>query len=410
MHSARTDQEELCNEKLLFLFNARHGLAPYSHAFVETMMDAQILSGFISAMLSFMQEAWGSRQSHWKTEYGSDSTLIVEVGDWIVGVLAVSRVTAELRSKVRRIVREFEDSFQFLRDADSITGGVFDEFDGLVRREFVSERLSGRSILTKRGDWVLRTHGTKGQSVSEDVASLLTAAKDGSTIAEIASAMNMSTTQVVEGASRAVWQGLAGFIYLPSDKDILSLSEGSSSVILARNNPLGLSAETIMLLSRLDGRTDIVALLQDVTPKKRDVVLTEVGSLLNRGYVQRESIERIALLMSECIVSLLLRSSAKLIGFTAARSYLTKAISRGSSAHPWIGRVTADGDLRVRSRLDDTMSPTDTDDIRAALAFAQQDITEQIMKNLGQEKGEEIVLDAQQTCYRIWSELIDGSS
>ncbi len=140
---------DLSNEKILILFNIRHGLAPYSHTFTRSYIDEQVLAGFISAMLSFMEETTGSQCSHLQTEYGPDSTLIAEIGEWVVGVLIVNRVTSDLRSKLRRVVKQFEAEYAFLKDIDTITGKIYSEFDRSVRQAFVDERISERQSFSR---------------------------------------------------------------------------------------------------------------------------------------------------------------------------------------------------------------------------------------------------------------------
>ncbi|MHA1575739.1 MAG: hypothetical protein ACTSU3_00120, partial [Candidatus Thorarchaeota archaeon] len=141
------------NEKLVMIINKNSGLAPYSHEFSKSNLDPQVISGFISAMTSFMGTVTGEKQSYWKTVYGSDSVILVENGEWTVGVLVTSRETSEGRSKLRRVVYEFEDYFAVLKDADGIEGSAFREFDQYVRRTFVYDQITGRTLVMKRDEW-----------------------------------------------------------------------------------------------------------------------------------------------------------------------------------------------------------------------------------------------------------------
>ena len=171
--STTSDYAFISNEKVLFILNKFTGVAPYSHEFVQGNLDPQILSGFISAMSSFMGEVVGIEQTEWKTEYGSDSTLLVEGGSWAVAVLAVTRETNELRSKLRSVVREFEDSFEVLRDADGIDGQYFTEFNDFVRRVFLSDRTNQRSVILKGSDLEERMPPFDLPSISFNVTKLI---------------------------------------------------------------------------------------------------------------------------------------------------------------------------------------------------------------------------------------------
>ena len=127
------DYAKMSNEQVIFIIDKYSSMAPYAHEFVAGSADPQLLSGFIGAMSNFMEEMTGSEQIQWKTQYGSNSTFLVESGEWTLGVLSVLRETSEVRSKLRRIVVEFEDAFQALKGAEGIEGAAFKEFDKQVR-------------------------------------------------------------------------------------------------------------------------------------------------------------------------------------------------------------------------------------------------------------------------------------
>ncbi|MFX1263030.1 MAG: hypothetical protein ACFFAZ_13155, partial [Promethearchaeota archaeon] len=101
MTSPMTYDEELSNEKVLFILHRESGAALYSHEFIPGGLDPQLLSGFVSAMTSFIGTLAGGEQTQWKTEYGEDIVLLVEGGEWALGVMAISRETNEVRSKLR---------------------------------------------------------------------------------------------------------------------------------------------------------------------------------------------------------------------------------------------------------------------------------------------------------------------
>ncbi|MFW9769412.1 MAG: hypothetical protein ACFFEM_11375, partial [Candidatus Thorarchaeota archaeon] len=132
------------------IMNKDSGLAPYTHEFYIGSLDPQVISGFISAMSSFLVFVSGEEQSSWKTIYGMDTTVLVETGDWTFGVLAVSRETNEVRSKLLHVMNEFEDCFQVFKNSDGIEGSAFREFDQFVRRLFTDDKVTTRTLVMKR--------------------------------------------------------------------------------------------------------------------------------------------------------------------------------------------------------------------------------------------------------------------
>ena len=60
-------------------------------------------------MTSFIGTLAGGEQTQWKTEYGEDIVLLVEGGEWALGVMAISRETNEVRSKLRQELKRFKE-------------------------------------------------------------------------------------------------------------------------------------------------------------------------------------------------------------------------------------------------------------------------------------------------------------
>ena len=275
------------NERLLFILNQFSGVAPYSHEFVQGIQDAQVISGIVSAMTSFMGDIMGEEKTHWRTQYGTDSTLIVEGGDWALGVLVVKRETNELRSMLRRVVKEFEDCFFVLRDADGIEGGAFKEFDHFVRRTFVGDRLSKRSVILKGSNWHDTSIRLELPSWSFKISKLLSCLRDRDALADAQTIIGMGFDDTLEIVSRALWNGSINVIFVPDERDILLVSEGSSNLLLNAGNPLGLSIDTIRIVGALDGRTSLASLFRSRKPLNIETSFLELGLLINEGAIQR---------------------------------------------------------------------------------------------------------------------------
>jgi hypothetical protein len=399
------DYFNLSNEKVLFIYNKYTGMAPYSHEFILGGIDPQVLSGFVSAMSSFMGEVTGDEHSRWKTTYGSENVFLVEGGDWVAGVLAVSRETNEVRSKLRRIVEEFEESFESLKEADIIEGKLFIEFDHYVRRIFIGDRLSKYSQIYKRPEWDM-PHEYERPSIAFKVTKLLRHAKDGQDLGSVAKKAGISLEAAKDLTSRALWNNIIFVKYIPTDEDIISTSERSSSILFDKDNTLGLDSQTILVAAALDSRTPLYEFLKSLKIKQKEKVLSELGDLMNRGYIQRISIERRLLLVNECVLNEILQGCVNVIGLDIAKSYFFDAIEKGISKYPWIGRLNAARNMNVQCRLDDTMTPSDLDQMFEAIQFAILHIKKQMEKAIGKSKAEEMLLTARELCHRKWSNYL----
>lgn len=403
VESTTIDYSEISNEKVLFVLNKFTGLAPYSHEFVSGEQDPQIFAGFISAMTSFMGELAGSEQARWKTEFGSGSTLLVEVGEWTTGVLAVSRETNEGRSKLRRVVMEFEDSFKYLKHDDAIESRLFKDFDQFVRRTFLGDKLTERSIVLKKSNIYDASGQYESPSIAFKITKLLQLTTSGQSLSEIAEAQGLAMEEIEPLVSRALWKNAIYLSYVPSDNDLLSTSEKSSGILLSRENPLRNSLQVLKIITALDGRTPLKSIFEKLNLWVTSSVLLELGNLINKGYLQRASIESRLLLVNECVLSALVRACVKVRGSSDAMNYFLAGQDRGIEIHPWVGRIKVQDNMTVRCQLDETMTPEDLDSMYEAVEFLILEVAGQLSNDAGPLSAKYLLSGIRKRCRAIWS-------
>ena len=396
------------NEKLLFLLHKHSGLAPYSHSFIEESQDPQILAGFVSAMTSFMGEISGETQPHWKTVYGSDSILLVEGGEWSIGVLVAARETNEARSKLRSIVREYEDSFEILKDAEGIDGGMFRDFDKYVRRVFVDDRVTGRTQVTKKHNWRSSLGNLSLPSTAFSVSKILLGFEETESIENIAKFQKLHIKEVIEIISKAYWQGLVKLQCIPSDDDILALSEKAASIVFQKTNPLELSGSTMSVISRLDGRIPLSNLTNDIIILDQELLLAEFGILINNGFIQRISVERRLVLLNEYILSNLVSGGATKVGEREMVPIFQRIRKQGGIYHPRINRIMLADNMQVRCILEESMTPVDLDDMCDALEYFIKEMVEHLSRRYGKRTADTLIHDARKEGNRIWAPHLEN--
>lgn len=394
-------QEDTSNEKLLLILNKESGLAPYSHEFCEGFQDPQILSGFISAISSFIGEVTGKNQGHWKTVFGSDSLILVESGEWSIGVLVASKETTEIRSKLRRIVREFEDCFEYLRDIEGIQN-VFSDFDSYVRRMFVDERVTRRTVVTKNPEWRRYLSNFDLPSTAFDVTKILFGFEESTTVEQIEKAQNLQYERIIEIVSTAYWNNIVKLTYVPSDDDILNLSEKSTSILFRKSNPLGLSTSCLHTIARFDGRTPLSQFFKDEINSDKKSILNHLGFLVNRGLVQRISIENRLVLLDECMLSQLAEKGSAIIGSRKMKQYFETTKNETSHYHPRISRIILRDNMSVTCLLEDGMTPDDLDDMFDALEFFIKEIKKILSKKCGSSRTANLFEKIKNNCHRKW--------
>ncbi|MGY5861881.1 MAG: hypothetical protein RTU09_05865 [Candidatus Thorarchaeota archaeon] len=392
----------MSNEKVLFLLNRGTGVSPYSHQFMPEEIDPQILSGFISAITSFMDEASGLEKTHLQTVDSSDASFLLEGGDWIIGVLSVSRETNEARSKLRRVVREFEEQFSFLKNADSFESSVFRDFDRFVMDLFLSDRISERTLILKGWDWPQFCRSFDVPSESIGVNKLLNQAEDKQSIKEVAQSQGMSLEEAANLVSLAFWKNALYLNYLPSDNDILSLSEGSSTIIFRKENPLELSPGTVRILGSLDSRKPLSSSLKMLGSQGVERILLELGSLVNRGYLQNIPLERRLALVNECILSQFFQVCAQAMGAGKATKSLYAAIEARVVTNPWASRIRLVEGSIGHSVIDVSMTPADIDALSTAMELLTDDLEKELGGVSGQSNAESMLLSVRKHCRESW--------
>ncbi|MHA1637445.1 MAG: hypothetical protein ACTSUB_05465 [Candidatus Thorarchaeota archaeon] len=404
-----SEHAKMSNEQVLFILDKYTTLAPYSHEFVEGGADPQILSGFVSAMTNFIEEMTGSEQIHWKTVYGSGSSFLVEGGEWTYGVLSAQRETSEIRSKLRRVVVEFEDSFSALKGADAIEGGAFIDFDKFVRRVFLEDRITENSIILKGTDW--RELQTKYETPKQafDVTKFLLFAESGKSIEEIAKYQRILEIEACSLARDAMWKNAIYVKYVPSLDDIIALSEGSASILLKPENPMNLSVNTLIVITSLNGRQPLSAVTHQYDRNDLENILSELGDLINHGYIHKISIEHRLALVNECILSELAQTCNTAVGTEEAKNYIRRAQKKGIVHHPWVGRIRINDDLSIYSALDTSMTPQDLDFLYDAVQYLIAEITHEVSKDIGNEYAEETRTSIIERCHKKWERYLqDG--
>lgn len=406
MTSPMTYDEELSNEKVLFILHRESGAALYSHEFIPGGLDPQLLSGFVSAMTSFIGTLAGGEQTQWKTEYGEDIVLLVEGGEWALGVMAISRETNEVRSKLRRIVREFEENYRSFRRLDRIDVEVLSDFDKFVMRSIVLDRLSEKSVVIRNADWESVMLPIESSKVLMNVMKFLMRIKSGQTIEEITKRQSMNLTETKDVVALAYWHNAIRIIYVPTEDDMLCLSEGALSTLLSRGNPLGISPQTKKVIGALDGRSPLSHYLDMFKLKHKGPLPLELGDLVNRGYVQRISTERRLILANECVLNELLQLGKSILGSARMNEFFASTLEAGVEAHPWTVAVRNPEPLLIRCEINDSMSTMDLDYMYTAIEFLIENLTERMSKKSSVDHIGSALALAKKRCAEKWGRFL----
>lgn len=403
------NKEDIGNEKVLFLVNRDTGLAPYSYEFIDNSQDPQLLSGFVGAMTGFMGEVTGTEQSEWKTVYGLNSTLIVEGGKWIVGVLSMAHETNEARSKLRRIIREFENSFEMIKDADCIPGSAFNDFHQIVRKIFLDDRLTEQTIILKIKDKSDLFEGNELPNELFHARKFISNIKPGISIGEAAAISNISIPQAIELVSKGIWKKSIYVSYMPSNKEILAPSPGALQYIYDQQNPLKLSPHTLLIIGALNGETPLFEVVKSIGPPNESYILLELSYLVNQGYLQRITFEKRLLLVNRCILQRFLKICKENLGSKRTGEIVNSCIQKEIHSNPWFARIRLLKEMEISCSINSDMSSNELEHLTKAIDFIIQTITGELSRVEVKRDIDFKLKNAQQKCFDYWAPYLVGN-
>jgi len=390
------------NEKLLMILNMNSGLAPYSHEFQRSSLDPQILSGFISAMTSFMGLVTGKQQSSWKTVFGSDSVILVVAGKWTYGVLAVTRETNEARSMLIRVTSEFEDCFEVFKNSDGIEGSAFREFDQFARMVFVDERVTSRTLVMKRPELRTLTSLFDLPSTTYTMSKMLFNYRAELSVQEIAEFQSLPIEEVVEHVSNAFWKKAVYLKFVPADDDLLILSEGASTILFHKSNPLSLADKSVKVIALFDGRTKLLDFMKNLNHIEKKTLLDDLGNLVNRGYIQRISEEHRLILQNECILSALLSKGSLLVGRKRIIVLFDIISEDGRTQHPWINRIMITDGMQSYCIFEHNSNLDILNDIIDTLEYFIEELKQRFSRLLGRHTLDRLFHGIKTSCIKSW--------
>ncbi len=326
--------------KSLYIIKRASGVCLYHHDFGEPIFDPHLLSSFIVAMTSFFDEAALAGESKARAFEGVGYTLMVEPGEWTMGVLSVSHETAKLREKLRRIIKRFEEQFHVLKWVD-MDLAVYSRFEPAVIDEFLRDQVHPDSVIRVKRDWEYFTR-------NPDVVALLNLIPKACTVQDAAKFLELPVEVVMEIVVEALWDRAVTVQSLPKPDAIY---QATSFEDVSGSGQL--SEETARALAELDGETPLSIVAERVKTSDIRRFLEEIELLAKSHKVERVPTgQALVVLYTYSLQDFLLRL-ARVVGYELARWVFFTAREQLLRERPWLGFVELeeDVDVEVRSSL-----------------------------------------------------------
>lgn len=192
----------------IFFIHKKQGINLLSHSFSGSKLDEDLVSGFISALISFIDTLTPPTKDDKKdkiirTVDRGDFKILIEPGDVILGILFVNIEKVDVRKKLREIIEQFEGKYELKPDG-IVDVEQFETFKEIIFKKFASEiiQISDVPVMNENMREFLATHDELDllglHNISPELILLLSQIDGASDVQEIANKLECHPSEVIE--------------------------------------------------------------------------------------------------------------------------------------------------------------------------------------------------------------------
>ncbi|MDD1777224.1 MAG: hypothetical protein LUQ65_03575 [Candidatus Helarchaeota archaeon] len=284
----------------IFFIHKEHGLNLLWHSFSGSKLDADLVSGFISALISFINSLRPptgdeklKKDNLIRTVDRGDFKILVESGEYILGILFVNMEKIELRVKLREIINQFEASFDLKAWTGKIEHEQFEAFKEVIFKKFANEiiQVSDVPLLNPKMEDFLATHDELDllgeHSLSVGLIELLLRIDGTSDIQEIANRLESPVEEVIEKVGYLFESGFVTIESPVNEPDIFVLTPEAMAIFhpntYEQETMLNLfGQEGINVLFSVDGSRSVQGI-----QRKTNISIDKIKEVLRFCYKER---------------------------------------------------------------------------------------------------------------------------
>jgi len=115
------------------------------HSFIGSSLDEQMVSGFLSAISSFLNFIMPNSNSNKiiRAVDRGDFKILIEPGKEIIGLLLAKTDTPNIRRILRETIKLFEEIYEIDPAADTV---IFDPYKEIIVKKFAPEFISMNDV------------------------------------------------------------------------------------------------------------------------------------------------------------------------------------------------------------------------------------------------------------------------
>ncbi len=284
----------------IFFIHKERGLNLLQHSFSGSKLDADLVSGFISALISFInslkpptEEDKNKEEKLIRTVDRGDFKILIESGEFILGILFVNIEKSDLRIKLREIIRQFEASFDLKNWTGSIQKEQFEAFKEIIFKKFANDiiQVSDVPLLNPNIEDFLATHDELDllgeYNLSVALIELLLRIDGTSDIQEIANRLESPMEELIEKIGYLFESGFVTIESPVNEPDIFVLTPEAMPIFrintYEQETVLNLfGQEGIDVLYNVDGSRSVQGI-----QRKTNIPLEKIKELLRFCYKER---------------------------------------------------------------------------------------------------------------------------
>ncbi len=356
----------------LYIIKRETGVCMYHKDFSQGIFDPHLISSFIVAMTSFFDEATNSITSKARAFEGTDYKIVVEFGEWALGALSVRHDSEDIREKLRKLVRKFEDMFGLLRWVD-MDLAVYTRFEKHVIEELIRDQIDSDSIIRPKLNWDMITR-------NPEVTAFLKLLPDRISVKEAAEFLEIPLNIALDLVAEALWEKTISLSTPVRPDDIYQ----ATSLMKSERGAASVSRETERAISQLDGETPLSIAAERVKTADMRVFLDEIAQLAEQQAIERVSPAQARLVLYSSVLQSVLKHCARILGFGIARKVFFDSRKKLTGQYSWLHLVDLEEgvDVEIRSSLTsatmrDRLSPGYlSEGFRALLQFITKRISD----------------------------------
>ena len=361
--------------KSIYIIKKDTGMCMYHKDFTGTAFDPQLLSSFLVAMTTFFDEATRSVKSQARAFEGTDYTILVEFGEWTLGAISTKGDSANIRSKLQKLIMRFEEQFSVLKWVD-LDLAIQTRFEQRVIDEFIRDKIAPETLITVKSEW---EHYTS----RPDVISFLRLIPSICAVKDAAEFLEVPVEIALNLAAEALWEGAIHVANPVKPDDIYQ----TTALTRSEESLDELSPEAVKALTELDGETPLSIAAERVRTVDLKRFLEEVAFLEKRKMVELVTPSQAVVVRYSSALQALLTKFGNIVGFNVTRNIFFDARDELVENYPWLAFVTleegVDVDMRsslLSATLKGTIAPEILDD---GLRVLMQFITRRVKDLMG---------------------------